>query len=50
MYYNAGDWVETCSALVEEADGTIEVVYQRPPHPFSQPAVRPLPLPAQALL
>jgi len=29
-YYNAGDWVETCSALVERADGTIEIVYQYP--------------------
>src|SRR5467141_1441415 len=28
-YYNAGDWVETCSALVERADGVIEVIYQR---------------------
>jgi len=29
-YYNAGDWVETCSALVERMDGVIEIVYQRP--------------------
>ncbi len=28
-YYNAGDWVETCSALVERGDGVIEVIYQR---------------------
>lgn len=25
-YYNCGDWVETCSALVEGEDGTIEAV------------------------
>ena len=25
-YYNCGDWVETCSALVEHFDGRIEVV------------------------
>jgi UDP-2,3-diacylglucosamine pyrophosphatase LpxH len=25
-YYNDGDWVESCTALVEYADGTIEVI------------------------
>jgi len=25
-YYNAGDWVESCTALVEHFDGTIELV------------------------
>jgi UDP-2,3-diacylglucosamine pyrophosphatase LpxH len=25
-YYNDGDWVESCTALVEHADGTIEIV------------------------
>jgi UDP-2,3-diacylglucosamine pyrophosphatase LpxH len=29
-YYNCGDWVETCSALVEQPDGTIELVSYRP--------------------
>ena len=24
---NDGDWVESCSALVEHADGTWEIVY-----------------------
>ena len=28
-YYNAGDWVETCSALVEHFDGRMEIVYWR---------------------
>ncbi|MFL6595978.1 MAG: UDP-2,3-diacylglucosamine diphosphatase, partial [Chthoniobacterales bacterium] len=26
-YYNCGDWVETCSALVETASGEIELVH-----------------------
>jgi UDP-2,3-diacylglucosamine pyrophosphatase LpxH len=30
-YYNAGDWVESCTALVECADGIIEIVYQGVP-------------------
>ena len=25
-YYNCGDWVETCSALIEQFDGTLELV------------------------
>jgi len=29
-YYNCGDWVETCSALVEHLDGRIEIVHQTP--------------------
>ena len=28
-YYNCGDWVETCSALVEHVDGRIEIVRHR---------------------
>ena len=28
-YYNCGDWVETCSALVEHFDGRIEIVRGR---------------------
>ena len=31
-YYNCGDWVETCSALVEDETGAIELVNY---HPFS---------------
>ena len=26
-YYNDGDWVESCTALVEEADGTMRIVH-----------------------
>jgi UDP-2,3-diacylglucosamine pyrophosphatase LpxH len=29
-YYNCGDWVETCSALVERNDGTLDLVYYKP--------------------
>ena len=31
-YYNCGDWVETCSALVEDETGAVELVNY---HPFS---------------
>ena len=34
-YYNCGDWVETCSALIEREDGAIELVNC---HPFSAAA------------
>ncbi|MDY6828733.1 MAG: UDP-2,3-diacylglucosamine diphosphatase [Pseudomonadota bacterium] len=27
LYCNCGDWVESCSALVEQEDGTIELLY-----------------------
>jgi UDP-2,3-diacylglucosamine pyrophosphatase LpxH len=29
-YYNCGDWVETCSALVEHENGKIDIVNYRP--------------------
>jgi UDP-2,3-diacylglucosamine pyrophosphatase LpxH len=35
-YYNCGDWVESCSALVEHRDGVVEIINF---HPFS--AARP---------
>jgi UDP-2,3-diacylglucosamine pyrophosphatase LpxH len=35
-YYNCGDWVESCSALIERQDGVIEIINF---HPFS--AARP---------
>lgn len=50
VYANDGDWVETLSALVEEADGTLrllshrgEVVAELPPSPARPVAVQPLP-------
>jgi len=36
-YYNCGDWVETCSALVEKEDGAIEPVSYRPFQSFTTP-------------
>lgn len=33
-YYNCGDWVETCSALIEDESGVIELVSY---HPFASP-------------
>jgi len=30
IYYNCGDWVESCSALVENFDGTIELLHFNP--------------------
>ncbi|HEY4282930.1 MAG TPA: UDP-2,3-diacylglucosamine diphosphatase [Chthoniobacterales bacterium] len=44
-YYNCGDWVETCSALVEQPDGNIELVNYHPltsaatPSPSAQEVV-----------
>src|SRR6202012_5182926 len=32
-YYNCGDWVESCSALVEDFDGRIELVFHTPSEP-----------------
>ena len=31
-YYNCGDWVESCSALIERQDGVVEIINF---HPFS---------------
>jgi UDP-2,3-diacylglucosamine pyrophosphatase LpxH len=31
-YYNCGDWVETCSALVEHYNGRIEICYRPSPN------------------
>ena len=37
-YYNCGDWVESCSALVEQLDGSIELVAYPA---FAEPVVPP---------
>ena len=44
-YYNCGDWVESCTALVEHVDGSMELVYWLSPNTrktvrVSQPLVR----------
>jgi UDP-2,3-diacylglucosamine pyrophosphatase LpxH len=36
-YYNCGDWVETCSALIEREDGIVEMVNRQPSKIFAQP-------------
>jgi UDP-2,3-diacylglucosamine pyrophosphatase LpxH len=38
-YYNCGDWVESHSALVEQFDGSIEVVRLAPDRPVAVPFV-----------
>jgi UDP-2,3-diacylglucosamine pyrophosphatase LpxH len=40
-YYNCGDWVESCSALVECNDGTIELIKYDPFPATRLPSVRP---------
>lgn len=41
-YFNCGDWVETCSALVERFDGTIDLVNFHPFIPkMAEPAMSP---------
>ena len=42
-YYNCGDWVETCSALIEHFDGRIEIV-RKLDHGTLTPEIRPAPL------
>jgi UDP-2,3-diacylglucosamine pyrophosphatase LpxH len=42
-YYNCGDWVETCSALIEHFDGRIEIV-RKLDHGALTPEIRPAPL------
>ena len=34
-YLNCGDWVETCSAVVENLDGTFEVIHWKKPNLFN---------------
>jgi UDP-2,3-diacylglucosamine pyrophosphatase LpxH len=35
-YYNCGDWVESCTALVEHPDGQMEIINWTPPPPLKQ--------------
>ena len=42
-YYNCGDWVETCSALIEHFDGRIEIVRKLDRGALT-PEIRPAPL------
>ncbi|MDL2353288.1 MAG: UDP-2,3-diacylglucosamine diphosphatase [Pseudomonadota bacterium] len=51
-YYNDGDWVESCTALVEAADGQMRLIDWAEEHRISAPATRnpkaePAPAPAE---
>jgi UDP-2,3-diacylglucosamine pyrophosphatase LpxH len=53
-YYNTGDWVESCTAIVERYDGTLELIHHQPAKP-EVPVQRPMetvpiaiPLPSMA--
>jgi UDP-2,3-diacylglucosamine pyrophosphatase LpxH len=37
-YYNCGDWVESCTALVEDFQGRIELLHCTPRLPYALPA------------
>lgn len=41
LYLNDGDWVESCSALVEDARGNLEILHWAAPIPASAPALAP---------
>lgn len=45
-YLNTGDWVESCTALIEYADGTLALIH----HPWHDAVPSPIPLPAPASL
>ncbi|HEX4871700.1 MAG TPA: UDP-2,3-diacylglucosamine diphosphatase [Nevskiaceae bacterium] len=48
QYLNCGDWVESCTALGETADGRIEIIrWVDLSHVSTSPKVVPLPLPAE---
>jgi len=36
-YYNTGDWVESCTAVVEKFDGTMELLHLPPDAPAGEP-------------
>jgi UDP-2,3-diacylglucosamine pyrophosphatase LpxH len=44
QYYNCGDWMESCTALTEDANGRFEIVCWDPPHARERasPKVTPL--------
>lgn len=43
-YYNTGDWVESCTALVEHFDGSMELVTWLPELPDEEPVAAPVPV------
>ena len=44
-YLNCGDWVESCTALVEHGDGRLEIIYWRPDAPTCTGALKLQPSP-----
>src|SRR3546814_10907961 len=40
LYCNDGDWVESCTALVENADGTLEIIHWADPAHAAETADR----------
>lgn len=49
LYCNDGDWVESCTALVEHADGTLEIVrWAESPALVAAPGIKRLPAKAAA--
>jgi len=45
LYINDGDWVESCTALVEHADGSLEILeWAKPQVPVRTPAALPAPV------
>ena len=48
QYSNDGDWVDSCSALVEHWDGRLELVNWAGQRPFDLLTLEPAALPAHA--
>ncbi|HEY8580563.1 MAG TPA: UDP-2,3-diacylglucosamine diphosphatase [Beijerinckiaceae bacterium] len=48
LYVNTGDWVESCTAVVEHADGRLELIEWRARERETAPETRPQPLVAAA--
>lgn len=46
-YLNCGDWVESCSALVENLDGSFEIIRWHEPIPSAQQKSPPVPMNAR---
>jgi UDP-2,3-diacylglucosamine pyrophosphatase LpxH len=49
LYANDGDWVESLTALVEHADGRLEIIdWSKPALPAAQPVLAPDQVPVAA--
>lgn len=47
-YYNTGDWVESCTAIVEKYDGALELIHYEPTAPEVPVPTAPVLVPANA--